>query len=132
VAATKNLDAASLLLGGGADAREVAQELQLRLAGLAPYMIVPAAKQQVVLVLPKSEAGRALRETLTASAAEIETAVLNSDDDVILCHETAGVDLQEMAGILSGDPDRYLDAAAQVVSRVDVPWFWLEVSQVSP
>jgi len=54
--------------------------------------------------------------------------LLNVDDDIVFCHETAGLPLQEMMAALAGDPERYVEVAPQVVTRNDIAWSSLEAT----
>ena len=58
----------------------------------------------------------------------IPSMLLETDGDIILCHESAGVPLQVMAQAVASNPDRYAEVAAQVITRTDVAWSFLELS----
>src|SRR5437660_431251 len=61
----------------------------------------------------------------------IPSTLLETDGDIVLCHESAGVPLQGIAGLLAANPARYAEVAGQVVTRTDVAWSFLELSQTN-
>ena len=118
----RELDAAAILFECKVDAETVKLELAQRIASIAPSMDVPRQLRHFVLAVPTSQAGAKIREALSGVTGEIATAILDSDGDLIFCHETAGLAVGEMLSILIGDKSRYVEAAGQVASRNDVAW----------
>jgi len=121
-APARELDAAAILFECKVDAETVKLELAQRIASIAPSMDVPRQLRHFVLAVPTSQAGAKIREALSGVTGEIATAILDSDGDLIFCHETAGLAVGEMLSILIGDKSRYVEAAGQVASRNDVAW----------
>jgi hypothetical protein len=122
------MDAATVLLELWPEPAQAREELDRQLAALPPEVKVPEEFQHLVVAVPQSDAGRGLQELLDASSFAIPSTLLSVDDDIVFCHETAGLPLQEMATALAGDPERYAEVAPQIVTRTDIAWSSLEAT----
>ena len=103
----------------------------MQACALAPAFDVPKEMQHLVIALPRNTAGAAVVEMLDPSSLQTPSTMLETDGDIIFCHEIVGVPFQSMAEVVANDPARYADVAAQVVTRIDVPWSFLEERELS-
>jgi len=132
LAATTEIDAAQLFVESRTDSDQAKQELAEQVATLAPNLDVANEMQQLVIAVPKSAPGAVVLEMLDPSNCDIPPSVLETDGDIIFCHEAVGLPHGELADFLAVNPERYVDAAAQVVTRSDVSWSFLELAKTNP
>src|SRR5262249_13015206 len=120
--ATRDLDAAKLFLESRKDPEEGKLELLNHVAAVAPNLDVSSHWQHRVIALPDSQAGALVRGMLSQALTDVPSTVLHSEGDMVFCHEAANLPIRQMAELLLGDETTYMDAAAQVMTRVDVAW----------
>ena len=131
IEATRDLDAAKLFLEQLPEREQTLQQLLAYVASVLPHPEVPKGWQHLVVALPDSAAGAALRELLVPALAELPNTVVDSEGDIVLCHEAADLPLEQMAAILVGDEVPYADAAHHVLTRTDIPWVPLSLSKTA-
>jgi hypothetical protein len=127
--AFRELDAAKLLLDSRQDTDHAMRDLLARIGSVAPHKQVPRGWQHLLLALPNSPEGARLRQLLGPVLADVPNTVLDSDDDIVLCHEAAQLPLQQMAEILLGDAAIPTDAASHVLTRHDIVWAPLAIGK---
>jgi serine/threonine protein kinase len=131
IQATRDLDAAKLFLEHLPEHDDALRELLAYLASVLPNPEVPKGWQHLVVALPDSSAGATLRELLAPALAELPSTVLDSEGDIVLCHEAADLPLPQMATILIGDEAPYAEAARHVLTRTDIPWSPLSLGKTA-
>ncbi|HEV3116241.1 MAG TPA: tubulin-like doman-containing protein, partial [Gemmataceae bacterium] len=130
--ALAEFDAAQLLLESWTDAQRGKQEIKDRAAATAPRLDLPGAQRQLIIGLPKSTAGTALHEILDPASFTVPSTLLDTDGDILFCAESAALPIDQTAEFLVHDPERYREVVAQVTTRKDVPWSFLELSETNP
>jgi hypothetical protein len=70
-----------------------------------PRLSVAGSGQHLVAALPDGPSGNTLNELLAEALPGTQGALVRSDDDVILCYETAGCPLAALSQSLIGSPD---------------------------
>ena len=129
--AFRELDAAKLLVESRQDPDHALRDLLARIGSVAPHKQVPRGWQHLLLALPNSPEGARLRELLGPVLADVPHTVLDSDGDIVLCHEAADLPLPQMAEILLGDAALPTDAACHVLTRHDIAWAPLLIGKKS-
>jgi hypothetical protein len=127
--ATRAIDAAKLFLDSHREPDQGKQELLDSAASVAPNLDVAEGWQHRVLALPDSPAGATVRSMMSPALVDVPSTVLDSEGDIVICHEIANLPIPQMAAILVGDDGAYADAAPQVMTRVDVAWSCLALAQ---
>jgi hypothetical protein len=87
-----------------------------------PRLTVPAESRELVLAVPGSPAGSAVRDVVMQGLGNVTARVLESEGDVVLCLESAPQPLALFATAIIGDNPAYADAAFKVMTRTDVNW----------
>lgn len=129
--ATRDLDAAKLFLESRHDPAQALRDLLAAVASVLPKQEAPGNYQHLVLALPSSPEGAILRELLASALEEMPHTVLTSEDDIVLCHEVAGLPLRQVAELLLGDEAALAGAACHVLTRNDVTWSSLATGRTS-
>jgi hypothetical protein len=126
-AVLQDIDAALLYLESRSEA-EVENGLLLQEQAARPRLALPGSWSHLALLRPQGPAGTAL-EKVIKSVADVPVTVLESDGDVILCHEVAQVPLPEtMESLIGPDANDYAALAQRVWSRTDVAWSTLSLA----
>jgi hypothetical protein len=129
--ATRDLDAAQIFLEGRRERDHALRDLLACVASVSPHQEIPKGWQHLVVALPKSPAGVELRELLAPALAEVPNTVLDSECDIVLCHEVAHLPLQQMAEILIGDEAPFAESACHMLTRTDIPWSPLSLGKTA-
>ncbi len=79
--------------------------LLARAQAARPRLSAAASGQQLVVALPEGPSGDTLNELLAGALPGTPGALVRSDDDVMLCYETAGCPLAAVSRSLIGAPD---------------------------
>lgn len=127
--ALEGQDAASLLLEAHTDAEARRQALLTQVEAALPRLDVPCVSYQVILLLPMSEAGNTLRTTAQEALAGVPITLLESEGDVQVYQETAGLSLEAACRALAGNETDSVELSRRVLTRTDIPWPPLLASQ---
>src|SRR5207245_7413687 len=93
-------DAAKLFLESRHEPEEALRDLLAYIVSISPNLEVSKSSQHLVLALPSNPAGAILRKLLGSALAEVPHAILDSEGDIVLCHEVAHLPLGQLAQIL--------------------------------
>ena len=118
----KELNAAQMFLqsSGGADkARPV---LLAQVDAARPRLRAPAGWEHLVVAVPEGPSGEALTGMIAAARSDVPATVVHTEEEVLLCYETARCPLREMVRALTGPAGAPPDMVRRVVTRLDVPW----------
>jgi serine/threonine protein kinase len=126
-----DLNAAKLLVESPQDPDHALRDLLARIGSVAPHKQVPRGWQHLLLALPNGPEGSLLRQLLGPFLAEMPNTMLDSDGDIVLCHEAACLPLNQLAEILLGDEAVSTDAACHVLTRQDIAWAPLAIGNKS-
>ena len=88
-----------------------------------PRLRVPGCAEHLIVALPESAAGAAIAGALIKAIPGGRGALVNSDDEVVICYETPACPLQAAADALLGRADVPGELVRQVMTRTDVPWY---------
>jgi hypothetical protein len=127
--AIRDLDAAKLLLESRREPDHVLRDLLAYIASVSPNRDLPKGWQHLVVALPNSPAGTTVRQLLEPALAEVPNSFLESEGEIVLCHEVANLPLQETAELLIGSDLPLADAARQMLTRNDVAWSALDLAR---
>jgi len=120
--ATGDLDAAKLFLESRRDPKEALRDLLAYIVSVSPNLEVAKSWQHLVLALPSNPAGAILRRLLDSALADVSNTILDSEGDIVLCHEVAHLPLGQLAQILIGQEAPFADTACHVLTRNDIAW----------
>jgi serine/threonine protein kinase len=129
--ATRDIDAAKLFLESRHDPNEALRDLLAYIVSISPNLEVAKSSQHLVLALPDSPAGAILRPLLDSALADVAHTILNSERDMVLCHEVAHLPFGQLAQILIGEEVRLADTACHVLTRNDIPWSHLPLGSAA-
>jgi hypothetical protein len=94
--------------------------VEAHLSAAQPGLLVPGARQHLVLLVPPGPAGEAFRDLAVQAARDLPVTVFPSETDVLVCFEAAGQPLPAVAAALVGGGAAEL--AQRVLGRHDVEW----------
>jgi hypothetical protein len=120
--ALEGQDAASLLLEAHTGAEERRQALLTQVEAALPRLDVPCISYQVVLALPSSDAGNNLRSTAQDALGGVPLTLLESEGDIQVYQETAGLSLEAARLAIAGKETDCLELSRRVLTRTDIPW----------
>jgi hypothetical protein len=120
--ALEGQDAASLLLEAHTGAQERRQALLTQFEAALPCLDVPCASYQIILVLPSSESGNSLRTTAQEALPGVPLTLLESEGDILVYQETAGLSLETACQAIAGKEPASLDLCRRVLTRSDIQW----------
>jgi serine/threonine protein kinase len=115
-------DAAQLFLKVHESPEAAAKALLTEVQAALPRLNVADAWHHLLVAVPRSPGGAALRDLTAQTLSGIPHTLLDSDDDVVLCLEAAHLPVAELAAALLGPTAGYAELAEQVRTRVDIPW----------
>lgn len=127
--ATRDLDAAKLFLESRREPENALEDLLTYIVSISPNLEVSKDWQHLVLALPNNASGAALRHLLGPALADVSNTILDSEGDIVLCHEVAHLPLPQIAQILVGYDAPFADTACHVLTRNDVAWPPLRLGQ---
>jgi serine/threonine protein kinase len=117
-----NFDSATLLLDGPGGEEGAWEALTAHIIAARPAAAVPDQPQLLLIALPTSRAGDALRERVLRMSGGGNVQVTASAGDILICHETSRVQpLPSLIG-LSENSVSWGPLAARVSTRTDVAW----------
>ncbi|HMF14295.1 MAG TPA: hypothetical protein VKE94_18390, partial [Gemmataceae bacterium] len=118
----ENYDAATLLFESAGGEEGAWQTLAGRIAEAQPVAALPDRPRILLLGVPSSRAGDALRERACRSAASVPTMIVESSGDLVVCHELANVPPSEALPAPADASVTWASVAARVCTRTDVAW----------
>jgi hypothetical protein len=120
--ATRDIDAAQLFLEAHPQPGDVQPELLNHVQEAVPRLSVSQHGRRLVVAVPSSPAGAAVRDELKRIVQHLPVSVLDSDGDIILCQESSPLQLPQVAAQLIANDAGHVDTAHRVLTRVDVAW----------
>jgi serine/threonine protein kinase len=120
--ATADIDAAQLFLESPPQPGDVQQELLNHVQESVPRLSVSQHGRRLVVAVPSSPAGAAVRDELKRIVQHLPMTVLESEGDIILCQESGPLLLPQVAAQLIANDAGHVDTAHRVLTRVDVAW----------
>ena len=127
--ATRDLDAAKLLLESRREIDHVLRDLLAYIAPVTPNRDLPKGWQHLVVALPNSPAGTTVRQLLEPALAEAPNTFLESEGEIVLCYEVANLPLQQTAELFIGPEGPLADAVRQMLTRNDIAWSTLALAR---
>jgi len=127
--ATRDLDAAKLLLESRRETDHALRDLLAYVASVAPDRNLPKGWEHLVVALPSGPAGTTIRQLLEPALAEAPNTFLDSEGEIVLCQEVANLPLQQTAEVFIGPEGTFTDAARQILTRNDIAWSTLALAR---
>jgi hypothetical protein len=87
-----------------------------------PRLRAPGAVEHLIIALPEGPAGATLGRMITNALPDVEATMIPTQEEVVLCNETALCPLRDMIRGLVGPVEVPLDLLQRVMTRTDVPW----------
>jgi hypothetical protein len=118
----KSLDAARLFLQKNDKPSRVRNSLLRLVQSSAPAVGVNGARPHLVIAVPGGRAGETIEAITERIVPELQTSVIDSDGDVLVCQEVADLPIPKVAAALIAGNAAHIENAGRVLSRSDVEW----------
>jgi serine/threonine protein kinase len=125
-----NFDSASLLRESSGSEEAAWESLSAHIIAARPPAAAPDQPQLLLIALPTSSAGEALRERVLRMSGGGNVQVTASAGDILVCHETSRVAALPALIGLSENSVSWGPLAARVSTRTDVAWTGISCSAV--
>jgi serine/threonine protein kinase len=115
-------DAATTLVDRCGNVEAAWQVITTHLDAARPSFTASERPQVLLIGMPTSVAGGQLRELTKEGWGGVPITVVDSSGDILICHELAGISVDEAANGLIGNDSTYAALAARVWTRLDINW----------